>query len=136
MSDFLTHEELDISCEEKCALVRVMEGLESGLYVHSKDDSEGTPEGKRAFNLGVSCDDSYVCGTVGCIGGWVGFELKKSTRDSHGYVFANEHSSLGPLYFPTVLETWEYEKITPAQAACAIRNFLSTGDPGWGEILL
>lgn len=82
------------------------------------------------------------CGSAGCIGGWVGkylglrvlsgeftchdvLELESDdTRDSlHGLFYPNEQIIPNPY------------SATPSQAAVAIDNYLSSGDPKWKEVM-
>lgn len=133
--EYLTADELGISCEEYCALHKVKRGLESGEYVHVSPeimDRESIPEGKRGFNLSTTCK-GYSCGTVGCIGGWVAQEMGLSIFESGNYVERQQYGSvkgMKELYYPKMYVGY-YGGVTPRQAAQAIGNFLSTGKPNW-----
>lgn len=144
-----TAEQLGISAEEHAALITVRGGLKEGRYIHVRVaeelESEGKPAPERIFNLattffGEDCGVLPGCGQVGCIGGWVGYEL--GYKSPGHYVSAYEpfelnvgksNSPLSQLYYPYIdgdlLET--LEDVTELQAAQAIENFLNTGDPDW-----
>lgn len=117
----LTAQELNITEAEHIALQAVAAGLASGFYRHFVSEDKYKPQGK-CFNMDVSFDDNS-CGTVACIGGWVGLEMGKSPYSAHNYVMLiEEDHSLYDLYFPTKIKIWD--EITPAIAAEAIYQFL------------
>lgn len=62
----------------RAALTRVRDGLRSGLYIEPPKlgrFGELAPRGKRYFDMTVTARTYPSCGTIGCIGGWMGFEL-------------------------------------------------------------
>lgn len=124
---------LAINENEYQALIRILDGLKSGKFVHGRDRDGERP----GFNMG-----SFHCGTAGCIGGWVGVLISggflggKAMEMMEGCVHvyaANQSPGLYDLFYPTV-ET-NYSNITIDDAALAIENFLNTGEPNWRVIL-
>ena len=64
----------------------------------------------------------------GCIGGWL--EHIAALADIRE---ASYYNNLLPLLYP--LECEEAWDATPKQAAKAIRNYLTTGDPKWVDVV-
>jgi hypothetical protein len=123
-----SHEDLNITFREWAAMFGVALALHDGLIAMHRNGRG--PEGGHFFNMNGTCIPNGHCGSIGCIGGYVGMTMGKSTYEASDYVFDNENG--GPfdeLYFPKFVD--DYGTVTPRQAAAAICNFLSTGDPGW-----
>lgn len=127
--NFMSAKRIGMSDRELDAHIKVLGMLERGELVHVND----APQGER-FNMS-DCGTINECGTVACIGGWVALCLgRKSQRTLVNYV----HSVTGPreeLYFPHFHHPVMPHKITPQQAAHALRNYLTTGKPGWAAAL-
>lgn len=136
---FLTHDKLKISKGRWCSLVQVLQKLEAGelRHVSSWRDFVNFPNG--FCMAGFMRQDQ--CGTVGCIAGWA-YML---TGEFKGLVTSGEElelerpltSGLRDLFYgedPEIDAHWQadLEKITPAQAAKALSNYLETGKPNWG----
>lgn len=68
------------------------------------------------------------CGTVACIGGWMGLKLGMDERKARDFV---DNPRLEKLFYPYGIMSWG--QITPSQAVRAIDNFLATGDPNWSQ---
>ena len=115
----------------------------------------GAPE--RRFDMGkmIDYDDkpNNWCGTTCCIAGYV-WQQQNSPSDvpTHNiYEFWNQIEvqaaamlGLKPaiahrLFYPSSSDNrsypGEWEEITPAEAAQAIRNVMAYGEPRWEEIL-
>ncbi len=130
---YKTAEELKISEKEHTALQQVMQMLESGeiaerdLYQHLVHQTK-----PKVLHMG-STRCSTACGTAACIGGWVAILTDEENIDE--YVWGqnwlnNPRAPLHNLY-------WQHTRgrTTTAQAAQAIKNFLTTGDPNWASVL-
>jgi hypothetical protein len=112
----LTATDLGISQAEYEALQVVRDGLASGEFSHDDD--------ARRFDMHVTCDGDH-CGTVACIGGWVGLTMGMGNHEASNYVHTVEFP-LNRLYFPQTVNDWS--KITPAVAAATITSFLDSGE--------
>ena len=165
---------LDTEKGLKEALLAVAEMFEANEIVHSSAqvaeiydiDIKPKPD-QRNFNLEVTADSDFECGTVACIGGWLWLlnkEKPAATKDGsivYHYKATNRaidfvSSRRGKLYHlfypPFELfaadaeedseeeDFWRelsssYTKVTPAQAAKAIRNFVENGDADWFSVM-
>lgn len=100
--EFLRPEQLGVTEEQFCSLMRVAEGLQSGQYVHAPGvhlpsslfptvkelhPYQGeVPQGKKAFNMGFWQKKAPHCGSVCCIGGWAGmFDMHAANGGRYGY---------------------------------------------------
>lgn len=141
-----TAAQLDISDVEFDALKVVSEGLRTGKYRHiiQPFDSVEANTGP-VFNMAIAYDN-YSCGQAACIGGWTALTMGIPPDEADDYVYSKEKqyddatdqvikpaALIKSLFFPG--DDWEYEDITPVQAATAIDNFLDCGDPKWKAIL-
>jgi len=84
-----TAAELKITDAEWLALQSVAAGLASGSC---------TEENGKIFDMHVTCSP-HACGTVACIGGWVGIEMGMTVGGADTYV-RNCAESIYPLYYP------------------------------------
>lgn len=109
----------------------------------------GAPERKfnmnRLLDTSMSSADKNWCGTECCIAGYVVTRYKPFSWDR----FAIEHEArtlLGldydvsdALFYPKILGTDEqvgdWDDITPADAAQAVRNVMEHNNPLWEEIV-
>jgi hypothetical protein len=71
--------------------------------------------------------NSYNCGSIGCIGGYVGLEIGMTPPAAKLYVLDKfREDPLFPLYFPEDVDNWS--AITPDIAARVITTFLDSGE--------
>jgi hypothetical protein len=127
---FMTAEALGITAAEQAALVKVLGMLERGELRHVTEQqvrSNSDEQYGDAFCM-VWWDtrhDGYRCGTICCIGGWA--------ERVGNLEFVKMDKSLKDLFYPDSNKGgWE---ATPAQAATALRSYLTTGEPRWAEAL-
>lgn len=145
---FRTAAELGINPVEYAAMLRVLDGLEKDEFVH---DDCNNPVTLNGFNMGVPSRVSS-CGTACCIGGWVSVFMQGGKKNRAGkYIFSEEKTdnyveskalsfserfntpqrkAVEDLFYPPNM-VWE--DIEPAQAARALRNYLTTGQPNWSS---
>jgi hypothetical protein len=76
------------------------------------------------FNMDMWASRAH-CGTIMCIGGTAEFLMKEE--------FGDEPEQLYRLFHPDTDIPWP--DITPNQAAIALRNYLTHGEPRWDEAL-
>lgn len=144
-----TFEELKVTKEEYDALQVVRDNLRAGVFVHGHSDPKNPS--RPVFDMNVSCGlfgFGTICGTVGCIGGWVALVMagkafvpleveRPITREDRwaadSYVSDASSEALRELYYPSRGINWH--EITPEMAAQAIDNFLNAGDPDWGSVV-
>lgn len=157
------HERRHITFQEYGALLAVREMLRRGdLLVSAKHDVVRVPkrkldmaepecadvacakEGCHVFDMHTS-GKKYGCGTVGCIGGMMGFIMgvrsdtyvnSSATPELDDGPRPGEAShSLYPLFYPPrTSDTYPWAWITPKSAVKAIDNFLETGKPSWKAV--
>jgi len=110
--NFMTPSSLRISEAEHDTLVSVLGMLERAEIP------------ARLFNM--KCIGAPECGTPGCILGW-------ARSIGHPLIFPSESRSSGVdnLFFPDGHAPYE---ASPAQAALALRNYLTTGASCWNEV--
>lgn len=125
---FKSAEELGISEAELSAHITVLGMLERGELKHVPEPKINSKDG---FNMNYSGRNTR-CGTVACIGGWVAVLLRRPPDE---YVFGcGEEGPRYDLYFPyEVSQDWD--DITPAKAASALRNYLTCGEPRWKSVM-
>lgn len=114
----------------------------------------GAPE--RRFNMSKMVEwpedkPTNWCGTTCCIAGYV-WQQNKTPEDIEGGLYAFwdniekqaaemlglDFSTAHRLFYPsTSTESYpgDWDDITPAQAAQAVRNVMERGEPHWEEIL-
>ncbi len=120
MQNFKTAADLGISDPELTGLIKVLGMLERGELTNA-DEFE---KGDMLFNMGTQ---GRGCGTPACIGGWVALLNGENQRDYvNKYLRFPREEGISALY-------WNYPSYnTPvAQAATALRSYLTTGDPRW-----
>lgn len=116
MKTFRTARELYIAPWEQENLIEVLRMLETGEIP------------SYLFNMGTRGNG---CGTPACIGGWV---ARLQGLDERIYVESCYDSwRRHPLYRIFWDET--SGSITRTQAATALRNFLTVGDPLWNDVI-
>lgn len=105
--NFLSAKDLNIPEQERLDLIRVLGMFERGLIP------------TRLFDMRVV--GAPQCGIPGCIIGWI------QTFEEWGASYRGvDYKGLFSV---------EWADATPAQAGQAVRNFLTTGDHKWQEIL-
>lgn len=133
--NFMTAVELRITDAEQDALVRVLGMLERGeIHFGYADPTQlSAPQASMptAFNM-MAVLAQAPCGTVGCILGWARYV-------SGGRAFDGSQELKGDLARLFVLDGFmgamKLSTISPAKAALALRNYLTTGEPDWSGAL-
>jgi hypothetical protein len=131
MQNFKSAADLGITEPQLSALIKTLVLLETGKLVHVPADDlrRGPKTFTGHFNM-----DSWTwtgdCGTVACIGGTAemvgGVNFQGFTRPK----------ALTELFYPFDSNDdgeHPFSAITPAQAATALRSYLTTGDAKWSE---
>lgn len=123
--NFMTAKDLHITENEQRALVKVLGMLEREELRH---EPPGDPTSPNGFNM-AHIHHKTDCGTVACIYGWAASLCDWQSRifsgmPIHDLFLANDGHDQHPLI-----------DITTAQAAIALRNYLTTGNPRWNEAL-
>ena len=136
MQNFRTAADLGITEPQKEALMKTLVLLETGKLEHAKlgdrpsgDYREGG-EFTGHFNMG-RWQAVEECGTVCCIAGTA--ELiggVKFPTENYGSNYALKH-----LFWVGGFFGGDISYITPAQAAVALRSYLTTGDANWDMAL-
>ncbi len=125
--NFKTAVDLGIKDAEIEALIKVLGMLERSELVPSPPRYSSVPNGFNMLTIG----HQDQCGTVGCILGWCQYIGGESLfRDETGFVQLTEGAS--NLFMFGVEGRG---KVTPEQAALALRSYLTTGDANWAEAL-
>ena len=129
---FKSAEELRLSEEQKDALIKVLVLLETDQLRHTKTVQfldKGIVKFSGHFNM-RAWKRTAECGTVACIGGTA--ELISSVS-----LIATScvNSALNDLFCPNTVDVGWYNNITTAQAAQALRNYLTTGNAQWKDVI-
>lgn len=127
--------DLDLTEPQKEALMKTLVLLETGKLQHVVARGRivvGAPvkfDGR--FNMACWGTAAYSCGTVACIGGTAELIGKVSFGNGlqHKELLAPALYEL--FYARSVAAEHDWESITPAQAATALRSYLTTGDARW-----
>jgi hypothetical protein len=133
--NFKTPADMGINDEEFDALRKVLGMLERGELVHEPREDAAReyhfdPQVPNGFCMDCSGEQTS-CGTVACIGGWVAILMGRTRDDINHYVNSTSaNSSLYALYWGRT-----DRNIQPSQAAIALRNYLTHGEPRWDEAL-
>jgi hypothetical protein len=135
---FLPAAELGISEPQRDALMKTLVLLETGKLVHVVGDlnvrSVHSELYTGHFSMRAWSADTD-CGTVRCIGGTAeAVGQVKFDNWSYGESYPAEHPQqrLYNLFSPPRATTM-WRAITDAQAATALRSYLTTGDAKWHE---
>lgn len=122
--NFRTAAELGLVDTERAALVTVLRMLDRGELVHDRDFRQI----HGGFNMQL-----FDCGTTHCIIGYARcFSGQASFRSLRPVGVLRRKRGIDRLCFPG---TGDARKITVSQAAIALRNYLTTGEPCWKEAL-
>lgn len=128
--------DLGISEAQKEALMKTLVLLETGKLEYAPtDDLEDDPEGHRAFSGKFNMSSWAAhdeCGTVCCIGGTAEIIGNVSFGGVYGPAYETVDARLHRLFYPEMGAS-RWSLITPAQAARALRSYLTTGDAKWAE---
>lgn len=134
---FLSAQVLRIQPWERESLINLLPCLEGPTPERIRGVRTAQPA--SWFDMREGCVTSE-CGTVACIGGWVailgGYTIPE--RINH---YVSHASVISALYYPlrnlpsgSLLRKRAWAA-TPAQAARAVRNFLTTGRPAWESVV-
>lgn len=125
-----TAEELGLTKEQFNALVKTLKWLRNDArYIDNADD----PGKGRYFNMSVWDVAPHRCDSVGCIGGTAAY-FSGNEKLFSGAIPQSE--ALSDLFYPDIVEDLEaLQRITTAQAATALSNYLNYGDARWGKVL-
>jgi hypothetical protein len=129
MQNFKTASDLGLTEPQKEALMKTLVLLETGKLEHSKAfdfsyEEEPTRAFSGKFNMRYWTEAGPQCGTIACIGGTA--ELISGVKFEYSMV-----SGLRDLFQPALINMANWADITPAQAATALRSYLTTGDARW-----
>lgn len=131
--NFKSHVDLGIGEVEQTSLVKVLGMLERGELQHGMYPLARMFRQSNESNMATLLNEAN-CGTIGCIAGWAhhisGGEAFPEIAAGNWEVRWNRSlidlfgigRSIGSLYH-----------LTPAQAATALRSYLTTGDAKWSE---
>lgn len=126
--NFKSAADLCITEPQKEALVKTLVLLETGKLEYSKAfnfDYDDEPANKFSgrFNMRYWTEHSD-CGTIACIGGTA--ELISGVKFPYAH-----NAGLRKIFQPGAVFMEKWADITPAEAATALRSYLSTGDARW-----
>jgi hypothetical protein len=124
--NFLDPDVLGISPTAQAALIKVLGMLERGELHHCHRGDDIRPNGFNLANHRVE----LACGTVACIAGWA--DIAARPRRLNLLRQAAKRAALADLFAP---ENLSWHAVTPEQAACALRNYLTLGEARWTELL-
>jgi hypothetical protein len=132
---FLPAADLGITEPQKEALMKTLVLLETGRLRHAKGVDNGWFPNRGTifeghFNMCQWNSAVPNCGTVACLGGTA--ELISGVKFDQGSL--NYNSPLYQLFMPPIPDS-VWSDITPAQAATALRSYLTTGDAKWHEAI-
>jgi hypothetical protein len=132
MQNFKSAADLEITEQQKDALAKTLVLLETAKLEHIPDrndldvDFDAEAEFSGKFNMNSWSHTYKKCGTVCCIGGTAeligGVDFEDATK--HGTPLYN-------LFYPDAGDDLDWDRITIAQAAAALRSYLTTGDARW-----
>jgi hypothetical protein len=134
---FISADELGITDAEQRALVTVLGMMERGEIADSEPGASlwgrDVPSAPVGFNMASFFAESD-CGTIACICGWA-IAVGGLNKDLMLKRF--EVPALDRLFDPSAscLPFGAMAQITTPQAARALRNYLTTGEPNWPEAI-
>ena len=124
--NFLDPDVLGVSPAAQTALIKVLGMLERGELHHCRRGDDIRPNGFNLANHRVE----LACGTVACIAGWA--DIVARPRRLNLLRQAAKSTALADLFAP---DDFSWHAITPEQAACALRNYLTLGEPLWHDVI-
>lgn len=130
MQNFKSAADLGITEPQLSALQKTLVLLETGRLIHVPDSSD-VMEPATKFTGHFSMDKwswEGPCGSICCIGGTA--ELASGLERDSLKMASHINRPLNNLFFPTEI-TGDWGRITPDQAATALRSYLATGDARW-----
>ncbi|MBR1122148.1 hypothetical protein JQ628_11535 [Bradyrhizobium lablabi] len=125
--NFKTAEDLDITEPQKDALIKTLVLLETGKLVHDRGHFQAAEREEMGTINRFSMRLVFAkgdCGTVGCICGIAETLGGEGIGTRYGHALDN-------LFCPPSKIVGNWANITPAQAATALRSYLTTGDARW-----
>lgn len=127
--NFKTPADLGIKDVEFEALVKVLGMLERGeLREAPKPNRTWDHHTFKGMGFNMECSGvKNACGTVACIGGWAAYLMGRPMNE---YVNYHYSTPLENLFWGNT-----NEETSISQAAIALRNFLTHGEPRWAEAL-
>lgn len=134
---FLSAEQLGLEEAEHTALIKVLHMLERGEIAYY--DAGDTADGKylRTKPIGFNMQAFYAkagCGTIHCMAGWAEIVGRLDPYQLAIKRLGN-NTTANQLYELFEAPNHDVPTITPAQAAHALSNYLTTGEPRWAEAL-
>lgn len=139
--EFKSAEELGLTHKEWAALITVLPLLEHDVIRHAPEASDrlnfrslgrrGRGRGKPVFNM-ESWNENLDCGTAMCIGGSAeqfGKLKPQQLSCKADDLEDNGNRALHDLFYPYEIGS-SWRNLTPQMAACALRHYLTTGQPG------
>lgn len=92
----------------------------------------------KSFDMGTTlqqhCNLDKECGTVGCIGGWLGMKLGLKEDEASEFVSGMSSSQrLHGLFYPSNHNA-DWSKYKPGHAALAIERYLNKDSDPWKNI--
>lgn len=138
--EFKSAKDLGLEQKEWEALIQTLMLMEAGAIIHvdTRKNITRPPEGKFMFNMQDWREDFTGCGSVCCIGGSAEFFGKLPFNAMGGKAYTlqkNGDSNLAELFFPGEYTGFRgsWRKLTPQQAAKALRGYLTTGTTNWSQ---
>lgn len=125
--NFKTATDLGITEPQLSALQKTLVLLETGKLKHVPMGVVPTHE--KAFSGQFNMNQWHAqndCGTICCIGGTA--QLIGSVSFDY---FHKNNRNLNKLFYPDGVRSCQWQDITTAQAATALRSYLTTGDARW-----
>lgn len=121
--------------DERAALTKVAEMLESGELIHIDNSSIGDTGAFFSMNIIAKV---WSCGSVSCIGGSAYLYENPGEYEMAADFVASIKShyqddcSINNLFYPDSHCDWDF--ITPKQAAIAIRKYLAGSSTLWDHL--
>lgn len=125
--NFKTPSQLRITDEQHHALITVLFALERGELTHVAVDTPEKDQPAQAFNM-----MEWGCGSIACIGGWA--ERLCGVKFEPCLI----PKPLDQLFYPDSYSEYvgeRMDKITTAQGAAALREYLANGRVNWRRVL-
>lgn len=131
MQNFKSADELGISEPQADALRKTLVLLETGKLRHVSFRELGDHVRRDfifsgQFNMSTY-GYSHACGTAACIGGTA--ELISDAK----FIGVDRPNALTELFYMDSVDNQDMDDVTPAQAARALRSYLTCGDAKWSE---
>lgn len=131
VANYLSADDLGIAEHHRDALIELLRRLETGEIEKAPGEIEkiyAKPRNREFFHLG-SWNQRCSCGTVRCIGGWA--------EHISGHTIDKMPVNFRVLCYPGLIED-DCDNVYDAsveQAAHALRNYLTLGEPMWSEVM-